>query len=512
MKRYIYNKVEWREEMERGKMFGVLIVAPNNLPLGEENARGLHFLTAYSGQILGRSDWEGFVPPVFDYLQPDGYFKTEERAIEQLNQRIAELSAAPERMRLKRAITHQLKEQEETLSRMRKMMEASKLLRHQRRQEARLSEQEKQELEHESQYQKAQYKRVRKNFSDEIARLQGDMTILNSAIEEMEKERKTRSRALQQWLFSHFMMLNDRGEQRSLLDLFSETTFPLPPAGAGECCEPKLLQYAFAHGLRPLAMAMFWYGGHSLTEVRLHGHFYPACAGKCRPILRWMLAHLCDFSNDREELSTLEVPEVVYEDDSLLVVNKPAGLLTVPGIETRHSVFSIFRQRYPDTDSPLIVHRLDQATSGLLVLAKTRTAYVALQRQFIERTVVKRYVAIVEGVPAQRQGVISLPLRPDLFDRPRQLVDWRHGKEAVTEYRVTKVEDGKTWLQLHPLTGRTHQLRVHCAHPDGLRTPIVGDELYGNRSDRMYLHAEYLEFIHPVTGKRLSFSCPFRTD
>ena len=308
VKRYIYNKVEWREEMERGKMFGVLIVAPNNLPLGEENARGLHFLTAYSGQILGRSDWEGFVPPVFDYLQPDGYFKTEERAIEQLNQRIAELSAAPERMRLKRAITHQLKEQEETLSRMRKMMEASKLLRHQRRQEARLSEQEKQELEHESQYQKAQYKRVRKNFSDEIARLQGDMTILNSAIEEMEKERKTRSRALQQWLFSHFMMLNDRGEQRSLLDLFSETTFPLPPAGAGECCEPKLLQYAFAHGLRPLAMAMFWYGGHSLTEVRLHGHFYPACAGKCRPILRWMLAHLCDFSNDREELSTLEVP------------------------------------------------------------------------------------------------------------------------------------------------------------------------------------------------------------
>ena len=534
---YIDQQEEWREEMKSGKMFGVLIVeTPEDShsthhpspTTHHPSPITLHYLAAYSGQILGRSDWEGFVPPVFDYLQPDGYFKTEERAISDLSLRIAELKTSPERQRLRREYTECQQRQQDDLTRWQAVMDASKMLRQQRRQEAHLSEQEKEELIRESQYQKAELRRRRQRYAEELNRLQYPLRELNDEIATVERERKDRSRALQRWLFSQFQMLNERGETRTLLDIFSDTVMQIPPSGAGECCEPKLLQYAFAHGLKPLAIATFWYGGHPESELRRHGQFYPACSGKCKPILKWMLGGAWSVkcgvrSEDRgegQEVRNDVIPPVLYEDSVLLVISKPAGLLTVPGIETDYSVYSIFRRRYPDLDSPLIVHRLDQATSGLLVLAKTREAYVALQRQFMDRTIEKRYVAIVEWAPTTHHpsptthhpsptthhpSPITLPLRPDYFDRPRQLVDREHGRKAVTHYRITAVTNGRARVELHPLTGRTHQLRVHCAHPDGLNAPIVGDELYGTRADRMYLHAEYLAFTHPVTGERMSF-------
>ena len=519
--RYIDNKDEWREEMRSGKMFGVLIVEPG----GSDNSRlspldprlsTLDYLVAYSGQILGRSDWDGFVPPVFDYLQPDGYFKREEQEIVRINAQIKELKKSAERSRLVERYTACMKRQKEALNRQQTINDASKMLRDQQRKEGHLSEHEKNALIRESQYQKAQRHRMKLQFAEELEQVEKPIKAFDEKIADLENEGKERSRALQQWLFSHFKMLNSRGEERSLLDIFSNTPFKIPPSGAGECCEPKLLQYAFAHGLRPVSMAMFWYGGHPEKELRIHGHFYPACSGKCKPILYWMLDGIVDFLAYKQESAATRVcedaemmePEVLFEDNAVLVVNKPAGLLTVPGIETRHSVFSIFRQRYPHTDSPLIVHRLDQATSGLLVLAKTRAAYIALQRQFTERTVMKRYVAVLSRIPIQNEGVISLPLRPDPMDRPRQLVDREHGKAAVTEYKITKTEGDRAWVRLHPLTGRTHQLRVHCAHPYGLNAPIVGDELYCDCAERMYLHAEYLEFSHPVTGERLTFTAP----
>lgn len=501
--RYIDGKEEWREEMKNGKMFGVLVVEPSD---------SLHYLAAYSGQICGRSDWEGFVPPVFDYLQPDGYFKREEQEIVRINEQVQALRLSAERQQLLEQHTACIKRQEEALKRQQAINDASKMLRNKRRAEGHLSEQEKAELIRESQYQKAQLHRMKQQFAEELEQVSQPLRSFDDKITRLENEGKERSRALQQWLFSQFKMLNSRGEERSLLDIFRDTPFQIPPSGAGECCEPKLLQYAYAHGLRPISMAMFWYGGHPENELRIHGHYYPACSGKCKPILGWMLegeelgVRREELGVRREELGVrYREVSIVYEDDEVVVIDKPAGLLTVPGKEARHSVFTIFRQRYPDSDSPLIVHRLDMATSGLLVLAKTRKTYVALQRQFTERSVNKRYVALLSRIPAQTEGTISLPMRPDPMDHPRQLIDRQNCKEAITEYKVIETENGKAWVSLHPLTGRTHQLRVHCAHPDGLNAPIVGDTLYGEPADRLYLHAEYLEFTLPHSGKRVAF-------
>ena len=324
------------------------------------------------------------------------------------------------------------------------------------------------------------------------------------------EERRQRSQELQLWLFDQYRFLNAHGERRPLVNVWQDyhcsarirRKYPLPPGGTGDCCAPKLLQYAYGEGLRPLCMAEFWWGPSPKTEIRQHGQFYPACRGKCKPVLTWMLQGL-DVDPNPEEIHgqpQLDI-DIVYEDDWLIVVNKPSGLLSVPGRVGPYSVATILHQRYPGS---LLAHRLDMGTSGLMVAAKNRSVYASLQQQFTDHTIRKRYVALLDGTPATKKGRITLPLLCDPINRPRQVVDYNRGKEAITDYEM--LDDHR--IALYPQTGRTHQLRMHCAHPDGLGCPIHGDELYGHPSDRLYLHADRLELTHPVTGKRMTFELP----
>ena len=324
---------------------------------------------------------------------------------------------------------------------------------------------------------------------------------------------KQMSQELQLWLFHQYRMLNAKGETKDLVDIWQDyhcsprirNRYPLPPGGTGDCCAPKLLQYAFSHGLRPVCMAEFWWGPSPKSEIRHHGQFYPACRGKCKPILTWMLQGLDVDPNPEETGASHLTIEVIYQDTTLAVINKPSGLLSVPGRTEDYSVATIAMEHWPGS---LPVHRLDMGTSGLMVIAKTKEAYVSLQEQFVKRTVKKRYIALVEGIVKEPKGRITLPLIFDPMNRPRQMVDYQRGKSAVTEYEVLDARDGRTLLALYPHTGRTHQLRMHCAHPDGLGSPIVGDELYGHKAERLCLHCDQIEFAHPVTGERMSFNLP----
>lgn len=479
---------------EEGKMFGVLLV---------ENEQGeLGYLAAYSGQIAGRSDWQGFVPAVFDYLQPDGYFKHHEAVITSINHEIQQLENSMEWKEINdRRKSCECRHNDE-IAAFKQQMELAKAERDRQRQDTTA---DTDALIRESQFMKAELRRMKKRMAEELKVFNEQISTYRQRVEGLKHERQQRSDELQRWLFSRFRMLNGKGEECDLLDIFADTVFKTPPAGAGECCEPKLLQYAFAHGLRPLNIAMFWYGASPRTEVRHHLHYYPACNGKCKPILTWML----------DGMVTLDAPihhtdetalSVCYEDDCLIVVNKPSGLLSVPGKGNESSVYSILRERSPQQGELYMVHRLDQDTSGLLVVAKTQQAYHHLQRQFLDRTVEKRYLALLSHPTSQEllqhpKGVIRLPLAADPLNRPYQRVDSERGKEAVTEYRL--LDNGL--IELIPHTGRTHQLRVHCAHRDGLDNPILGDCLYGDGTPapRLCLHAAFLSFTHPLTGKRM---------
>ena len=402
---YIAGHEEIREDADRGKMFGVLVV---------EHQGGLAYLAAYSGLLAGRNDWDYFVPPVYDAQQPDGHFKTTEREIS--------------------LISH---------------------------------------------------------HSPLIA--------------------KKMSQDLQLWLFHQYQLLNARGETKDLVDIWQEyynrpklrEKFPLPPGGTGDCCAPKLLQYAYQQGLKPVCMAEFWWGSSTKEEVRQHLNYYPACRGKCMPILTWMLQGLeVDPNPEQQSFQKMEIP-VVFEDEWLLVVNKPSGMLSVAGRVEQYSVETVMQERYPNSK---VAHRLDMGTSGLLIVAKIPEVYRLLQEQFIKHRVKKKYVALIEvrgerGEVREMSGTISLPLRPDPMNRPRQMVDMEHGKRAITDYEFI----GPNIVALYPQTGRTHQLRIHCAHPDGLGRPIKGDELYGTKGERLMLHAAEIWFCHPITGEEKHF-------
>ena len=459
---------EVKLEIERihpteGKMFGVLVVEEREGVRREgvrregEKEEGVRsqgekeegdgrfaFLAAYSGLLEGRNDWDYFVPPVYDAQQPDGYFKTQER---------------------------------------------------------------------------------------EISKISRDG---NGA-----RESKEMSQALQLWLFRQYRMLNARGEEKDLVEIWQDyhrsprirEKYPLPPGGTGDCCAPKLLQYAYQQGLKPVCMAEFWWGESPKSQVRHHGQFYPACSGKCKPVLAWMLQGLDVDPNPEVAGFQHFEPRIVWEDAVMAVIDKPSGMLSMPGKIGDDSVATWAQARWPGA---MLVHRLDMMTSGILLVAKTSEAYHQLQKQFEERTIKKKYLAVVEGEPQQEHGIIDLPLSSDPLNRPYQVVDYVHGKRAITEYRVLQtVGDGSlgvtggrffcytsdvtkepspcytspcyTLLALWPHTGRTHQLRMHCAHEQGLGCPIMGDELYGTKADRLYLQAQAITFVHPVTGKRLHF-------
>ena len=536
---YLAERKDWREEIDKGKMFGVLIVEKNDKEIG--------YLAAYSGQIGGRSDWKGFVPAVFDYLQPDGYFKTHEAKITELNQRIAHLINNPEIKETERILNKLHKVQEHKLNLHKMQIMEAKAKRDARRQEASLhpdtkglTSEEEQAMIKESQFLKAELRRFKKLISQKTP-LEEMYDNYQKGLQEIKQLRKSDSDELQKWLFSQFKMLNDKGESKDLLEIFKEFNQMVPPAGSGECCEPKLLQYAFEHGLKPIQMAMFWWGESPKEEIRHHLHFYPACNGKCKPILHWMLPADV-FEQASADAYIYNKVEILYEDQELAVIHKPEGMLSVPGKDAQQpSIYSWARKQFPEATGPLIVHRLDMATSGLMVIAKTEFAYHRLQEQFTSHQVQKRYVAIVcckDKDMAQRikdaAKMISLPLMPDYLDRPRQIVNHEQGKEAITEYEVLGSEERRVKseefnsaanhevpssnlkaqssnlkvqcirLALYPKTGRTHQLRVHCAHREGLDAPILGDPLYGNvKADRLHLHAEAITFKHPLTGKEI---------
>ena len=364
----------------------------------------------------------------------------------------------------------------------------------------------------------AELKRLKKSVNEKTA-LETEYEVYEKDLKKAKQLRKELSEALQQWLFEKFQMLNAEGESKDLLEIFKDEAVKIPPAGSGECCEPKLLQYAYLHGYKPLQMAMFWWGESPKEEIRHHLQFYPACNGKCKPILHWMLPKTV-FETQQTEATIYNKVETLYEDRELAVIYKPEGLLSVPGKDaSQPSVYTLMRRKYPEATGPLIVHRLDMATSGLMIIAKTEFAYHRLQKEFLNHRVQKKYVAIVCGKDKEScnrilkeaesgRGYISLPLMADFLDRPRQIVNREQGKEAITEYEVLeRIDDTHLRLALYPKTGRTHQLRVHCAHQEGLNAPIIGDPLYGNETaTRLHLHAEEITFEHPMTGKKMTIT------
>ena len=548
LQRYIADADLMSTEKGCGKMFGVLVVEYED----ESGALQRGFLAAYSGLLGGRNDWPYFVPPVFDAQQPDGHFKRTEREISAINREIAAIEHDPEYLQSVAQHEQTKKRLQAEVDAFKAEVDAAKVRRDARRKSGEsLSEEEQAEMIRESQFMKAELRRRRKAMEQANSTLHiPHSTFLKS----LQRKRKQMSDELQRWLFAAYRMLNAKGEERDLIDIFREYTHAMPPAGAGDCCAPKLLQYAYLHHLRPVCMAEFWWGESPASEIRHHLHYYPACRSKCLPILTHMLKGLDVAPNPLAQKRHTAEPRVLYADEYIMVVDKPAGMLSVPGkAESVRSEFSdsanISVEEYFANNSKLktqnskflkAAHRLDMDTSGLLVLARTEEAYVELQRQFASRETVKRYEAVLSGVPTQNSKLktqnsstqpsgcleaISLPLIADINDRPRQRVDMEHGKPALTLYNIVevravdantavayttkKVDKGRTLIHLYPKTGRTHQLRVHCAHPLGLACPILGDPLYGiERADRMYLHAAELTFRHPVTDETMHFLSP----
>ena len=572
VQRYIEESGVWKDEKGQGKMFGVLCVREK----GKVKSENIGFLAAYSGLLAGRNDWGYFVPPVFDAQQPDGHFKTEERAISALNKEIDALQKSDMYLAQRSEYEDAKLRIEQSIEQMRCRVAEAKRQRDARRHEAEqggkpLTAEEKAAMVHESQHLKAEQRRLKQQCTATLDQLRRPLAEHEARVDALRRQRREMSDALQQWLFSQYRMLNANGEERDLVDIFGETINAMPPAGSGDCCAPKLLQYAYANGLEPVCMAEFWWGDSPKQEIRHHLHYYPACRSKCLPILTHMLRGLDVEPNPLAQPKTNDVPRIVYEDDTIIVVDKPAGMLSVPGkavadgdvaldgnaahadddvaldveeyvrqyltknsqlptqnsqLSTPNSQLSTLNSQLSTKNSqlPKAVHRLDMDTSGLLVLALNDAAYIELQRQFASREVKKRYEAVLDGKPSVlcgapgskwlsvshdgREGRISLPLIADIMDRPRQRVDFDNGKTALTDYRIERLlPNGRTLVSLYPLTGRTHQLRVHCAHNEGLACPILGDPLYGHgcHTSRMYLHAAMVEFRHPVTGERLRF-------
>lgn len=500
---YLDSRTEWHAELRKGKMFGVLVV--------RDSEGGVGFLAAFSGILAGSNIHDYFVPPVYDVQTPDGYFRQEERNISDINHRIEELLQAGDYATARLGLDTAVREAERELSALRARMREDKARRDRLRAEGCA---DMDALVRESQFQKAEYRRRKQALEQTVESRRAEVLEFESAIESLKEERKLRSAALQKWLFSQFRMLNAVGEVRDLNDIFRGTTAGVPPAGAGECAAPKLLQYAFLHGLTPVCMAEFWQGESPATEIRHHGSYYPSCQGKCGPILGHMLRGMEVEPNPLETQRAGLEATVIYEDDAILVVDKPSGLLSVPGRHVTDSVETRMRRHCGGIATPMVVHRLDQDTSGLLVLAKTKEAHQDLQEQFHRRTIAKTYLAWLDGIVSDDEGTVSLPLRPDPLDRPRQVVDPEHGRQAVTRFRVLRREASRTLVEFHPLTGRTHQLRVHSAHSSGLGTPICGDPIYGSAASapRLCLHAASISFRHPVSHEAMTFTSSLRFD
>lgn len=498
-----------------GKMFGVLVVKN---PQGE-----LGYLSAFSGKLAKQDCLTTFVPPVYDMQQEDDFFNEKQLVINDINQQITSQENSALLAKLTAELAELTEQYDRELADFRDTMVANRKTRKQKRasatqalQQGELTETDYKsfsiQMSRESVEDKHALADLKLHWQEKITAIETTLNPLTELLADLKKQRKKLSNALQKYLFKQYQFLNKNGEAQNLLTLFKDSLFQTPPAGAGDCAAPKLLQYAFRHNLTPITMAEFWWGATPSSEIRQHKNFYPACQGKCQPILAHMLAGI-----ELDENPLLANPAegkilpIVYHDQDIVVVNKPAEFLSVPGKTITDSVYSRIKEQFPQATGSLIVHRLDMATSGLLILALNPRAHKKLQQQFINKTIEKRYVAIIEGELIKEAGSIDLPLTVDINDRPRQLVCFTHGKKALTRFEKYHPQpkftsDKKlTKVYLYPKTGRTHQLRMHCAHVDGLNMPILGDDLYGQKANRLHLHAEYLAFEHPVNKKQMAF-------
>ena len=509
---YIETQNEWNHNfgldeklngLAIGKMFGVLVVRNQDNELG--------YLAAVSGKLAGSNKHDYFVPPIFDMLEENSFFLNEEVHLNALNRKIENLEKSEELASTKRnlellkgswdksldelktKLRVQKKERKETRTRLRASLsdEAYELL---------MEDMRSQSLKDKQELQRFQYE-MHLALETESSQLQQMLSIITA----LKEERKTRSGNLQKQLFEQYNFRNAKGESKNVVDVFHDFDKSTPPAGSGECAAPKLLQYAYENKLTPISLAEFWWGCSPASEIRRHQNYYPACRKKCEPILGYMLEGLAVDPNPMQQETTLDVelPQI-YEDEDIIVINKPAEFLSVPGIYVKDSVYNRILQRYPDA-GPIIIHRLDMSTSGLLIVAKNKESHKFIQDQFIQHTIKKTYIALLDGIVEAESGLIDLPLRVDLDDRPRQVVCYTYGKPAQTKWERIAIENEKTRVRFYPLTGRTHQLRMHAVHPNGLNTPIVGDDLYGKKADRLHLHAASITFIHPSSKEEMTF-------
>ncbi len=493
-----------------GKMFGVLVVKNKQNEIG--------YLAAFSGKLADKSLPEKFVPPVFNMRTEGSFYIKGENEIDEINRQIGALEKDRIYLSLKKTVKKNSKIIADDLELQRKKMKASKIERKIRKKKAETTLSTEafknllKKLEQESFNGQFFYKELQEYYESKIEKDKKRLADFEFKIASLKKERKDKSAILQQTLFEKYQFLNKDKELKGLNAIFNNPEIK-PPAGAGECSAPKLLQYAFQNDLTPISMAEFWWGISPNSEIRKHKNYYPACQGRCKPILSHMLEGVkMDDNLLLQNLAEKQDLEIIFEDDVLIVVNKPAEFLSVPGKEIKDSVYTRIKEKYPKATGPLIVHRLDMSTSGILILTKTKETNKTLQSQFIKRTIKKRYVALLDGNIVENEGTINLPLRVDLDDRPKQLVCFEHGKNAETNWEVIKRENNKTLVYFYPITGRTHQLRVHAAHKNGLNTPIIGDDLYGKKASRLHLHAEFIEFSHPLTYEKMSFQihAPFQ--
>lgn len=491
---------EVKQELQRGKMFGVLVV---------KYQEELGYLAAFSGNIAHSNQYAGFVPPIYDLLSPDGFFVKGENRLNGINREIEELNGSSHYLELSSQYSR-LSEELLYLKRSNKeKLRSSKLERDSLRVQNPNNLELHAKLITESQFLKAECKRVERSKIAEIQMVQDELVQLNQKIDSLKLLRKEYSAELQRLIFKEFVVRNAKGESCDLLEIFANTAQGFPPAGAGECAAPKLLQYAYLNGMEPLCMAEFWWGNSPKEEVRRHGEFYPSCKSKCEPILNYMMRGLNVEPNPILMRAGGKRPRPIYEDEWILALDKPAGMLSMRGKIAVDSVDEWLKVEYGL--NYFVAHRLDMDTSGVLLIAKDVNTYKRLQDMFAHKRVKKIYKALLSRELDEKQGVVELPLIADISNRPFQRVDYEYGKSAVTKYEVIDSKNGSSFVSLEPITGRTHQLRVHAAHVDGLNAPIVGDNLYGKSAERLMLHAESVEFIHPVTGERITISapCPF---
>lgn len=534
VRQYLSSRTEWQAELSRGKMIGILVVRDKNNETG--------FLSAFSGNLGGTNRHSYFVPPVYDLLNPDGHFIAEESRINDINRQIKSLKDSEEytisQLRLKQVNA----DADNAISKHKALMVKSKAV----RDALRLNpDADNDAIIRESQWQKAELRRIKAYWKRQTDEATQAVSNIEHRITALKNNRRKMSAELQHWLFSQFVMLNAMGDKRDLCSIFAQTPQKEPPAGAGECAAPKLLQYAYKNGYQPLAMAEFWCGDSPHGVIRHDGCFYPACKGKCQPILSFMLqglnveanAHTVFTDNDDQcnpDIKDTDI-KVLYNDEYIVVIDKPAGMLSVPGKISSTSLLDHIKALFPEATGPMAVHRLDMDTSGIVIFAKDKHTHKMLQQQFASRLIHKRYIAMLQGQPKCQSGEISLPLCPDFEHRPQQMMSFEHGKPATTKFRILqtfttnsadlkpcdtdehpdscrKAHETISKVELQPLTGRTHQLRVHCAHTQGLNAPILGDPIYGKSSPlhphRMFLHAESITFTHPITGATISIHSP----